>query len=67
MPLEASRGQGQNGVQAIQRLDRSFFIHTKDGGVLRRSQIQADDVCRLGFEIRIVAGLAASSDFHFVA
>jgi len=46
----------QDGIETIQSLDGAFFIHTEDGGMSRRMQIEPDDVGRFGLEIRIVAG-----------
>ena len=36
MAFGAAGRHGQHRIQAIQRLDRRLFIHTEDGGVLRR-------------------------------
>ncbi len=42
--LGASRAQRQHRVEAIQRLNGALFIHTKHRRVLRRMEIEADDV-----------------------
>jgi hypothetical protein len=34
----------------------AVFIEAEHGGMLRRMQVQTDDVCDLGFEVGIVAG-----------
>jgi hypothetical protein len=46
----------QNGVEPVQRLNGGLLVHTKDGRMLGRVQIQADDVSGFGFEIGIGAG-----------
>src|SRR5215469_2150863 len=52
----ASGRKWQNRVQPVQSLNRGLFIDAEHGGVLRRPQIQADNVGRLAFEVGIVAG-----------
>ena len=52
----ASGRKWQNRVEPIQSLNRGLFIDAKHRGVLRRSQIQADNIGCLAFEVRIVAG-----------
>ena len=59
MALGAPRGKRQNRIQPIQRLNGRLFIHAEHGRVLRRIQIQADDIGGFGLEVRIVAGHVA--------
>ena len=51
--LGATGRQRQNGIAAVERLNRGLLIHAEDGGMLRRIQIQADDLRRLLLEIGI--------------
>jgi hypothetical protein len=44
--LGSPPGKWQNGVEAVQGLNGSFLIDTEHGGMLRRPQIQADNVGR---------------------
>jgi hypothetical protein len=55
MSLGATRGKGQDGIQAVQGLDSALFVDAKDGGMIRRVQIKADNVGRLLLEIGIIA------------
>ena len=48
-------GKRKDGVKTIQSLDGALFIDTKDRCVGRRVQIEADDVRRLGFKVRVIA------------
>jgi len=56
MLFRPARRKRQYGIMAVQRLNRSFFIDTEDGGVLGRVHVQGDDVCCLLLELRIVTG-----------
>jgi len=56
MTLGAARGERQNRVESIQSLNRGFFIDREHGGVLRRIQIEAENVGRFALKLRIVAG-----------
>src|SRR5215813_8336376 len=56
MPFRPARGQRQLRVEPIQSLNRRLFIEAKHSRMLRRIQVQTDDVSRLGLKIRIVAG-----------
>ena len=58
----ASRRERQDGIETIQGLNGGLLIDAEHGGVLRRAQIQAEDVGRLAFEIGIVAGHVAFAD-----
>ena len=44
----------QHAVLAVECLDRRLLVDAKHGGVIRRVQIQADHVGRLGLQVRIV-------------
>jgi hypothetical protein len=46
--------KGQNRIQAVQGLDRTLFVYAKDGGMIRRSKIKADNVGGLLLEVRIL-------------
>ena len=59
MALGAARRKRQHRIELIQRLNGGLFIDTKHGGMLRRAQVQPDNVSGLDFEIRIVAGHVA--------
>jgi len=53
--LGASRRQRQNGIEPVQRLDGGLFIHTEHGSVLRRIEVQAQNIHGFTFELGIVA------------
>jgi hypothetical protein len=59
MALGAARRKRQHRIESIQRLNGGLLIDTKHGGMLRRAQVQPDNVSGFGFEIRIVAGHVA--------
>src|SRR4030095_4433879 len=44
MGLDSARRKRQNRIAAVQGLDGSLFVHAKDGGMIRRVQIKADNV-----------------------
>jgi len=54
MALRASGCQRQDRVQPIQRLNRGFLIDAKHRGMLRRVDIQPDDVSRFRLKVGIV-------------
>jgi len=54
--LGSSRRKRQHGIEPIQGLDGGFLIDAEHGGMLWRPQIQAENVGRFAFELRIVAG-----------
>jgi hypothetical protein len=56
MPFRPARRQRQHWVEPIQSLDRCLFVNAKHGRMLRWIQVQANDVRRFGFEIRILTG-----------
>ena len=51
--LGAAGRQRQNGIAAVEGLNRGLFIDAEDGRMLRRIQIQPDDLRRLLLEIGI--------------
>jgi hypothetical protein len=53
--LRPTGGKRQDGIETIQRLNGALLIHTEDGGVSRRVQIEADNVRRFGFKVGVVA------------
>ncbi len=59
MPFRPPRRQRQHRILSVQRLDRGVLIHTKHGRMLRRIQIQPDDIGRLRLEVRVVGGQIA--------
>jgi len=54
MPLGSPRRERQHAVAAIERLNGGLFVHAEDRRVLRRIEIEPDDVGRLALEVRIV-------------
>ncbi len=56
MAFGAAGGKRQNRIEPIQCLNRRLLINTEHGGMLRRIQIQSDNVGGFGLEVRIVAG-----------
>src|SRR5579859_1931561 len=56
MALDAARGERQNRIEPIQRLNSRLLINAEHRGMLRRIQIQPNDVSRFRLEVRIVAG-----------
>jgi hypothetical protein len=59
--LGPTGGKRQDGIQPIQGLNRALFIHTEDGGVRRRVQLESDNVRRFGFKVRIIADHATEA------
>ena len=56
LPAErAAIGKLQIALCPLQRLDRGLFVDTVHDGVLRRRQIEPDDLGGLGGEIGIIA------------
>ena len=55
----ASRRERQDRIETIQGLNGGLLIDAEHGRVLRRVQIEADDVGGFGFELGIVAGHVA--------
>ncbi len=56
MALGATGREGQDRIESIERLDRGLLIDTKDGGIGRRLEVEADDRGGFGFEVGIIAG-----------
>src|SRR4029077_2370049 len=56
MSFGSARGERQNRVKSVERLDSALLIDTEDRSVERRLKVQANDVGRLLFKLRIVAG-----------
>ena len=65
--LGSSRRKRQNGIEPIQGLDGGFLIDAEHGGMLRRPQIQADNVGRFAFELRIITGQVTLKAMGFQA
>ena len=55
----ASRRERQDGIETIQGLNGGLLIDAEHGRVLRRVQIEAEDVGGFAFELGIVAGHVA--------
>jgi hypothetical protein len=55
MSLGPAGRKGQNRIVAVQGLDSSLFVYAKDGGMIRRVQIKADNVGGLLLEVGILA------------
>ena len=51
-----SRREGENRIQPVQGLNGCFLIDAEYGRVLRRTQVQTEDVSRFCFELGIVTG-----------
>src|SRR5260370_20071607 len=56
MPFGSARGERQNRVKSVECLDSALLIDTEDRSVYRRLKIQANDVSRLLFKLRVIAG-----------
>src|SRR5258708_15175744 len=56
MPFGSARGERQNRVQSVECLDRALLIDTEDRSVYRRLKVEANDVGRLLFKLRVIAG-----------
>ena len=55
MSLGSARRKRQDRIQAVQGLDGRLFVYAKDGGMIRRVQIEADNVGGLLLEVGILA------------
>src|ERR1700704_6399172 len=55
MSLGPAWRKRQNRIQAVQGLDSSLFVYAKDGGMIRRVQIEADNVGCLLLKVWILA------------
>src|ERR1700751_1363033 len=56
MPFGSARGKGQNRVKPIERLDSALLIDTEHCSVEWRLKVHANDVGRLLFKLRVIAG-----------
>jgi hypothetical protein len=56
MSFGSARGERQNRVKSVERLDSALLIDTEHRRVERRLKLQANDVGRLLFKLRIIAG-----------
>src|SRR6266404_4733930 len=56
MSFGSARGEGQNRVKSVECLDSALLIDTEDRSVYRRLKVQANDVSRLLFKLRVIAG-----------
>ena len=55
MSLGPAWRKGQNRIQAVQGLDSSLFVYAKDDGMIRRVEIETDNVGGLLFKVGILA------------
>src|SRR5260221_3421691 len=56
VPFGSARGERQNRVKPVERLDSALLIDTEHCSVERRLKVQANDVGRLLFKLRVIAG-----------
>src|SRR6266446_1663483 len=56
MSFGSARGERQNRVKSVESLDSALLIDTEDRSVERRLKVQANDVGRLLFKLRIITG-----------
>jgi hypothetical protein len=63
----ASGRERQDGIETIQSLNGGLLIDAEHGRVLRRAQIEAEDVGRFAFELGIVADHVAFETVGFEA
>ena len=56
MPFGSARGERQNRVKSVECLDCALLIDTEHCSVERRLKVQANDVGRLLFKLRVIAG-----------
>src|SRR5260221_14639755 len=56
MPFGSARGERQNRVQSVECLDCALLIDTEHCSVERWLKVQANDVGRLLFKLRVIAG-----------
>ena len=55
MSLGPAWRKGQNRIQTVQGLDSSLFVYAKDGGMIRRGKIKADNVGGFLLKVGILA------------
>src|SRR6266853_4077960 len=56
VPFGSARGERQNRVKSVECLDSALLIDTEHCSVERRLKVQANDVGRLLFKLRVIAG-----------
>src|SRR6266403_5422516 len=56
MPFGSARGERQNRVKSVECLDSALLIDTEHCSVERWLKVQANDVGRLLFKLRVIAG-----------
>ena len=56
VPLGTAGRERQYRVQSVQSLNGGLFIHTQHSGMLRRIQVQTDNIGCLALKIRIIVG-----------
>ena len=59
MALEPPGRQRQHWIQPVQGLDGGLFVHAKHRRMLRRFDVQSDNIGRLGFKVGVVGGQVA--------
>ena len=67
VPFGASRSERQDGIETVQGLDGGLLIDAEHSRMLRRTQIEAEDVSGFAFKFRIVAGHVAFEAVRFQA
>src|SRR6195256_1029296 len=55
MSFGSARGERQNRVKSVKCLDSALLIDTEERSVYRRPKVEANDVGRLLFKLRIIA------------
>jgi len=58
-PLDIAQPHGQHGLRALQRLALTLLVHADHHGVVRRAQVQADDIAQFFDEERVIGELEA--------
>jgi len=56
MSFSSAGGERQNRVKSVERLDSALLVDAEDRSLYRWLKIQANDICRLFFKLRIIAG-----------
>src|SRR6516165_8177671 len=56
VPFGSARGERQNRVKSVECLDGALLVDTEHCSVGRRLKIQANDVGRFLFKLRVIAG-----------
>ena len=55
MSFSSAGGERQNRVKSVERLDSALLVDAEDRSLYRWLKIQANDICRLFFKLRIIA------------